>query len=229
VFDADRQRVVARERDLYGDLVIAETIRVDVDPKLASPILVAQARLEPTKALKIGSEGEALLTRIEFLARAMPELELPTASELLDRALGRVAAGKRSFAELREANVAAALRAALDGKQRSALEREAPERFRLPSGRDARLRYERDRPPTLSARIQQLFGLATTPVIAGGRARVVVEILAPNDRPVQVTEDLRSFWHRTYPEVRKQLRGRYPKHVWPESPLERADGRVLKF
>jgi ATP-dependent helicase HrpB len=225
VFDADRQRVVARERDLYGDLVLAERIRVDVDPKLASPILLAQARLDPTKALRIGREGEALLTRVEFLARAMPELELPTASELLDRALERVAAGKRSFAELRDANVAAAIRAALDGKRRSALEREAPERFRLPAGHEARLRYERDRPPTLSARIQQLFGLATTPAIAGGRARVVVEILAPNDRPVQVTEDLRSFWYRTYPEVRKQLRSRYPKHAWPESPSERADGK----
>jgi ATP-dependent helicase HrpB len=131
-----------------------------------------------------------------------------------------VAAGKRSFTELHDANFAVALRAALDGKQRSALEREAPERLRLPSGREARLRYEGDRPPTLSARIQQLFGLVTTPVIAGGRVRVVVEILAPNDRPVQVTEDLRSFWQRTYPEVRKQLRGRYPKHAWPESPLK---------
>ena len=112
-----------------------------------------------------------------------------------------------------------ALRTQLSPRQLHALDREAPERLRLPSGRLARLVYARDKPPSLAARIQDLFGLATTPRVAAGRVRVVVEILAPSNRPVQVTDDLDSFWKRTYPEVRKQLRGRYPKHAWPESPL----------
>jgi ATP-dependent helicase HrpB len=112
-----------------------------------------------------------------------------------------------------------ALRAQLLPGQLRALDHEAPERLRLPSGRLAPLVYERGKPPSLAARIQDLFGLATTPRLAGGRVRVVVEILAPSNRPVQVTDDLDSFWKRTYPEVRKQLRGRYPKHAWPESPL----------
>ncbi|MGH7859861.1 MAG: ATP-dependent helicase C-terminal domain-containing protein, partial [Candidatus Binatia bacterium] len=72
------------------------------------------------------------------------------------------------------------------------------------------------------ARIQELFGLAATPRVAGGRAPIVIEILAPSGRPVQLTDDLESFWQRTYPEVRKQLRGRYPKHAWPEDPAKAA-------
>ena len=93
-----------------------------------------------------------------------------------------------------------------------------PTTLRLPSGREARLVYERGKPPSLAARIQDLFGLGATPRIAAGRVPVVLHILAPSNRPVQVTEDLASFWSRTYPEVRRQLRGRYPKHAWPESP-----------
>jgi ATP-dependent helicase HrpB len=110
----------------------------------------------------------------------------------------------------------------LSPRQRHALDRDAPERFRLPSGRSARVTYDRDKPPALAARIQDLFGLGSTPRVAAGRVRVVVEILAPSNRPVQITDDLDGFWKRTYPEVRKQLRGRYPKHAWPESPWEGA-------
>ena len=75
------------------------------------------------------------------------------------------------------------------------------------------------KPPSVAARVQELFGLTTTPRLAGGRVALVFEILAPSRRPVQVTDDLESFWKRGYPEVRKQLRGRYPKHAWPEDPL----------
>jgi ATP-dependent helicase HrpB len=98
------------------------------------------------------------------------------------------------------------------------LAREAPADYRLPSGRTTPIRYAPDRPPVVAARIQELFGLATTPRLAGGRVALVVELLAPNNRPVQVTDDLASFWRTTYAEVRKQLRGRYPKHDWPEDP-----------
>jgi ATP-dependent helicase HrpB len=122
-------------------------------------------------------------------------------------------------AELREADLGGVIRAALTHAQRSALEREAPGRVRLPTGREAAVVYEADRPPSLSARIQELFGLRETPRLGGGRVPLVVQLLAPNQRPVQVTDDLASFWRTTYFEVRKQLRGRYPKHAWPDDPL----------
>src|SRR6185369_15319577 len=86
-------------------------------------------------------------------------------------------------------------------------------------GRTAPICYPADRPPVVAARIQELFGLTATPRLAAGRVALVFELLAPNARPVQVTDDLASFWRGTYAEVRRQLRGRYPKHDWPENPL----------
>jgi ATP-dependent helicase HrpB len=167
----------------------------------------------------MGRGEQSFLERVAFLAGAMPELGLDAdPGPLLAAAVRALAAGRRSFAELRGADLGGALRSRLTPRQLHALDREAPERLRLPSGREARLVYERGKPPVLAARIQDLFGLGTTPRVAAGRVAVVLHILAPSNRPVQVTEDLASFWSRTYPEVRKQLRGRYPKHAWPESP-----------
>ena len=98
------------------------------------------------------------------------------------------------------------------------LDRDAPEAILVPSGRRVRLEYNDDRTVTASVKLQELFGLADTPRIGRRREPVLLALLAPNGRPVQMTRDLRSFWDRTYPEVRKELRGRYPKHPWPEDP-----------
>jgi ATP-dependent helicase HrpB len=219
VFDGAAERVVERVRMLYADLVLDEALRREIDPVLAAARLAEAALENPAKALAMGRGEESFLERVAFLAGAMPELGLEAEPELLlAGAVDALAAGKRSFAELRRADLAAALRSRLTPRQLHALHREAPERLRLPSGREARLSYERGKAPVLAARIQDLFGLGTTPRIAAGRVPLVLHILAPSNRPVQVTEDLASFWSRTYPEVRKQLRGRYPKHAWPESP-----------
>ncbi len=88
----------------------------------------------------------------------------------------------------------------------------------MPSGNRIRLVYEPDRPPVLAVRLQELFGWSDTPRLAGGRIPVLLHLLGPNFRPVQITEDLRSFWSNTYHQVRKDLRARYPKHSWPEDP-----------
>jgi ATP-dependent helicase HrpB len=167
----------------------------------------------------MGRGEQGFLARVAFLASSMPELDLPPDPDLLlAGTLDSLVAGKRSFADLRRADLEGALRAQLTPRQLRVLDREAPERLRLPSGREARLVYERGKTPVLAARIQDLFGLTATPRVAAGRVPVVLHILAPSNRPVQVTDDLASFWQRTYPEVRKQLRGRYPKHAWPEAP-----------
>src|SRR5262249_60125830 len=113
---------------------------------------------------------------------------------------------------------AEALQNVLTPQQRQAVEREAPERLQVPSGSRIALQYEVGRPPVLAVRIQEIFGLHDTPRIAGGRVRVLLHLLAPNHRPQQVTDDLASFWANTYPQVRRELRARYPKHAWPEDP-----------
>jgi ATP-dependent helicase HrpB len=101
---------------------------------------------------------------------------------------------------------------------RRALESQAPERLHVPSGRTVRLEYQEDGTVQAPVKLQELFGLAETPRIGRHRDPVLLLLLAPNGRPVQTTRDLKSFWARTYPEVRKELRGRYPRHPWPEDP-----------
>jgi ATP-dependent helicase HrpB len=149
----------------------------------------------------------------------IPELGLPAFDDAELRALlPRLAHGCRSLDELRRKDLAQFLRDQLPFDQRRALEQDAPERLSVPSGSQIRLAYEPGRPPVLAARIQELFGLAETPRVARGRVRVLVHLLAPNGRPQQVTDDLKSFWSNAYFEVRKDLRARYPRHAWPEDP-----------
>jgi ATP-dependent helicase HrpB len=114
------------------------------------------------------------------------------------------------------------MKARLPYQLQKLLDREAPEKIRVPSGSQVRLDYlpalEPDGSPVLAVKLQEVFGLKDTPRIARGRVPVLMHLLAPNRRPVQVTTDLKNFWNRTYREVRKELRARYPKHPWPEDP-----------
>jgi ATP-dependent helicase HrpB len=109
------------------------------------------------------------------------------------------------------------------------LEALAPTRLQVPSGSYIRLRYSPDgTPPVLAVKLQEMFGLADTPTVNEGRTKVLLHLLSPAQRPIQVTQDLRSFWNQTYPEVRKELRGRYPKHPWPEDPWNAQPTRKTK-
>jgi ATP-dependent helicase HrpB len=134
-------------------------------------------------------------------------------------AVAALASGAASLEALRRADVPGAVAGLLTHRQRSALEREAPPQWTLPSGRTVPVLYERDRPPSAAGRIQEMFGLAATPRLGGGRVPLVLALLAPNQRPVQITDDLASFWRTTYAQVRAELRGRYPRHAWPDDPM----------
>ena len=230
-FDERRDRVAAWKRTRYEDLIIDEAEIPPPDAAATEEILVRAAADGLERALALSDPKVAsFLSRIRSLADWMPELGLPrfTADEL--RALlPALAAGRKSFAELRRAPLLEALQGTLSYAQLEAVRREAPERLEVPSGSRIKLAYEPGRPPVLAARIQELFGLAETPRVAAGRVAVLLHLLAPNGRPQQVTHDLRSFWENTYPQVRKELQGRYPKHAWPADPWnarpERRPGR----
>jgi ATP-dependent helicase HrpB len=134
----------------------------------------------------------------------------------------RAAAGDaRSLSDVRLAR-------ALPGHLVHALDRDAPESLPVPSGRSVPLEYADDGSLSASVKLQELFGLGETPRIGPRKEPVLLALLAPNGRPVQITRDLRSFWERTYPEVRKELRGRYPKHPWPEDPWTAPPTRRVK-
>ena len=223
-FDESRERVAAWKRtrydDLRFDLIIAEA-EVPAPAGTETENLLVQAAADRLdRALSLDDPAVAgFLARVRSLADWCPELGLPrfTDGELRDL-LPALAAGRKSFAELRRAPLLEVLHGALSHAQLAAVHREAPERLEVPSGSHVKLLYEPGKPPVLAARIQELFGLAETPRVAAGRVPVLLHLLAPNGRPQQVTADLRSFWETTYPQVRKELQGRYPRHAWPADP-----------
>ena len=225
-FDPSRQAVVQARVVRAAGLELARYPAAgDADPLAAASVLATAVRADPRRALRWDADVDGIITRLRFLAEHLPEQGLPTFSCLEpggpaadDDAIAILCTGRRSFAELRRLPLAETLLGLLRHDQRRLLEREAPERWPLPAGGRARLRYEPGQPPILSARVQQLFGVTQTPRVALGRVPVLVELLAPSMRPVQLTADLAGFWAGSYADVRKQLRGRYPKHPWPEVP-----------
>lgn len=218
-FDLETEKVLGVDELRYRDLVLQSNPGANVDPFEASAVLAVAVVKHSDRLLPFSEEVESFLLRVRCLKEWMPELELPSlTSEDLLSMLVDLTAGLRSFDEVRRAPLLKILRARLGARLAAIVEKEAPTNLALPSGRTATLRYEADRPPVLSARVQHLFGVVTTPTVAAGRVRCLVELLAPNQRPVQLTQDLQSFWTKTYAQVRKDLRGRYPKHDWPEVP-----------
>ena len=216
--------VVTRRRTYWLDLVIEET-------PIATPLDEATAELLAGAAVQqwhkvIPNDDKSLnswLGRVRWLADAMPDSGLPVLTpEGLRNSLVEWCYGLRSIDELRQLPWRSLLEGLLDANQRRLLQQNAPENFTLPSGRTVTLQYEVGKPPILAARIQEFFGLADTPRVAGGRVPLLLHLLAPNMRCQQITDDLASFWKNTYSVVRKELRARYPKHAWPENPLSHA-------
>ena len=167
-----------------------------------------------------------LQARIDFLRRAMPDAEPPwpdvsddgLAARLEDWFRGFVS-GMTRWAHLERLDIAAVLDVALSdsGHDRRELDRLAPSKMDVPSGSEITIQYEEG--PFCEVRLQECFGMLSTPKVANGRVPVVMRLLSPAQRPVQVTKDLASFWKEGYPLVRKDMRGRYPKHYWPEDPF----------
>ncbi|QEL19049.1 ATP-dependent helicase HrpB [Limnoglobus roseus] len=219
-FDEQSERLVARKRTRFEDLVIDDTQGHVGDESEAAGVLAAAAagrfdRVAPDA----DSDAGRFRLRVRCLSAWLPDLGLPRFDDDdLKEMLPDLCRGRRSLAELRTGPWLDLMRGRLSYQQQLVIDREAPDRLPVPSGNQITLTYAEGRPPVLAARIQELFGLAETPRVAGGRVKVLLHLLAPNHRPQQVTDDLASFWANGYPVVRKELRGRYPKHDWPDDP-----------
>ena len=213
-------RVVAVRSLCYRDLALRSSRGGQVPVERARELLLPVLQRDPFRWLGEQKELRRLMTRCAFLHERMPELELTGYgdAELAELAMSMLGDGGnlRSLHGLRMADL---LMAQLTQAQRSALARHAPDRVPLPSGRSAVIDYGAAAGPTIRARMQEFFGLASVAALASGRVPVVLELLAPNQRPVQVTTDLASFWANVYPKVRRELQRRYPRHTWPEDPL----------
>ena len=184
--------------------------------------------------LDFSDEVQNLQRRVAAVAAWHPELELQDLSTetVLDRAPEWLPAyiGKAvSTAELKRIDLGAALWGLLNYSQQQAVERLAPSHITVPTGSRIRLEYRQGADaPVLRVRLQECFGLVDTPRVDGGRLPVLMELLSPGFKPVQLTTDLRSFWEGTYFEVRKELKRRYPKHAWPDNPLDADPVRGVK-
>jgi ATP-dependent helicase HrpB len=208
VWNRSGERVEGVSALLYDELTIQETRGALPEPEAAAALL-AQKALEAGIERFVESDAlEALLARIEFAGIDAPD---PA------QTLRELCAGLRSFAELREAaaNFVPMLEQKIGARR---LEELVPARIRLHGGRQANVHYERGKPPWVASRLQDFFGMKETPRIGLSRTPVVVHLLAPNKRAVQTTTDLAGFWERLYPQVRRELMRRYPRHQWPEKP-----------
>ncbi|WP_165501428.1 ATP-dependent helicase HrpB [Citrobacter braakii] len=178
-------------------------------------------------------EAEQFRLRLQCAANWLPEYNWPAVDEdsllaTLESWLLPHMSGVHSLRALKALNVGQALRGLLDWSMLQRLDSELPAHYTVPTGSRIAIRYHEDNPPVLAVRMQEMFGEAKTPTIAEGRVPLVLELLSPAQRPLQVTSDLSAFWQGSYREVQKEMKGRYPKHVWPDDPANTAPTRRTK-
>ncbi len=228
-WDADKRALVARRETRFDRIVLDSRSAGRVDPAHAAQALtdaVAELGLE---ALPWTDGLRQWQARALAVRAWMPELELPDLSDAalmdsLSRWLTPAFNGKTRLDALDEASLGEALKSPLPWAQRQLIDRHAPVRIAVPSGMERAIHYAVDadgitpQPPVLAVKLQELFGLADTPRIADGRIPLTLHLLSPGGRPLQVTQDLRNFWANTYTDVKKEMKGRYPKHPWPDDP-----------
>jgi len=233
-WDTRTEAVVARRTVRLGELVIEEKPLQEVPPDAAAAAFVEGLRSLGLAALPWDDDARDLAARGEFVRR-LGRGDVGDWPDLSDEALARdlgwlepFLAGLTRRSQLDRVPLAAALRACLTHDQQLRLDELAPTHVTLPTGTHARIDYRDDNAPCASMRMQEVFGLAATPKIGGGAVPVTFKLLSPAQRPLQVTRDLASFWRNAYVDVRKDMRGRYPRHYWPENPLEAEPTRRAK-
>ncbi|MGC1696891.1 MAG: ATP-dependent helicase C-terminal domain-containing protein, partial [Pseudolabrys sp.] len=231
-FDPTSASLRARRSRRLGALVLAEQIK-PVEPNADTAKLLA----EGIAALGIDrlpwSKSQLQLRdRVQFLRKVeggeWPDLSNDALARSPAEWLAPFLAGKIALSQIGAGELPAALDALLPWALRKRLDAEAPTHFTAPSGSQVPIDYEAEQGPTISIRVQELFGLARHPSIAGGRVALVIELLSPAHRPVQVTRDLPGFWRGSYKEVKTEMRGRYPRHPWPDDPMSAPPTRRAK-
>jgi len=231
-FDTDSASLRARRSRRLGVLVLAEQLKpVAPNAENAKQLAEGIAALGIDK-LPWSKAQMQLRNRVSFLRRSegdeWPDLSDNTLARTVAEWLAPFLTGKTALAQIGADDLAAALDALIPWNLRRRLDAEAPTHFTASTGSAVPIDYDAEQGPTISIRVQELFGLATHPSIAGGRVPLVIELLSPAHRPVQVTRDLPGFWRGSYKDVKTEMRGRYPKHPWPDDPLSAPATRRAK-
>ena len=214
-FDPQQRRVSQRERVRFRDLILRDRQSGEAEPHAAAAILADEVLRGNLTLNEWNDATRQWLARLDFLRKAMPDLELPEFTPEDHRlVLESLFDGCRTYKEIKDLPPLPALHDWLGHAKASALDRNAPERIATDGGKMAKIDYTRPEEPSVAVFIQQLYSQRDTPKIAGGRVPLVLSILAPNHRPIQVTRDLAGFWKNHYPAIKKEMERRYPRHEW---------------
>jgi ATP-dependent helicase HrpB len=222
-WNTEQQAVVARRVERLGALMLGASPIREADPEKLRAAMLDGIRALGIDALPWTDEARVLQARVLSMRQWFPEEKWPDVS---DAALAATLAdwlapyldGITRRTHLTRLDLTVILKARLDWQQAQQLDVEAPTHIEVPSGSQLKLDYKPGESPVLAVKLQEMFGLADTPRIARGRVPITLHLLSPARRPIQVTQDLKGFWERTYTEVKKELKGRYPKHPWPDDP-----------
>jgi ATP-dependent helicase HrpB len=231
VWDERTRAVVAREREMLGAIILAERPIRSADPARVADALLVGIRHAGIDALPWSDGARSLRQRLAFL-HAVDATWPDVSDEHLTQTLGTWLAphlgASRSVADLSRIDLAGALLGDLPWDRRAAIDELAPTHLVVPSGSRIPIDYSDPTSPILAVRLQEMFGLAETPTVARGAVPLTIHLLSPAHRPVQVTKDLAGFWRSSYFDVRKEMRGRYPKHYWPDDPMQAEPTRRAK-
>ena len=222
-WDDSSRSLIARRETRFDQIVLESKPAGRPNPEQAAQALSDAVLAYGLGCLPWSENLQQWRARVLCLRQWMPELNLPDLSDetlLATREswLKPAFAGKTRLDALSEEELTNALKSLVDWNARQQVDTHAPQRITVPSGMERAIRYAENAPPILAVKLQELFGLATTPRIANNRVPLTLHLLSPGGKPLQITQDLQSFWERTYPEVKKEMKSRYPRHPWPDDP-----------
>ncbi|MBX2885440.1 MAG: ATP-dependent helicase HrpB [Granulosicoccus sp.] len=226
-WDDQAERVVAEDQVVLGQLIVSAKTVADLDEDDRAVAMLTGIRTHGLSCLPWTDECREWQARVDLmhsLPSSNSELKWPTMDDLallgtLEEWLLPWLRGVGSLKALTKLDLLGVLKSMLDYRQQQALDALLPTHFVVPSGSRIRLRYRSGAHPVLAVKLQEMFGCVDNPSLAGGRVPITLELLSPARRPVQVTEDIANFWHSSYPDVKKDMAGRYPKHHWPDDPV----------
>lgn len=213
-YDPSSRRVIAEEAVCFRGLTV-ETRKCDATPDESARLFAAEIMAGRLSLPGWDHGAEQWVLRLRLLNKYCPELGLPEFNESDRQTLiEHICHGATSYKEIKNRDVKGELKSWLSPAQQALVDKHAPERVQLSNGRTPKVVYAADGPPYIALRIQELYGVTTVPRIALGRVPLVIHVLAPNMRPVQITQDLQSFWTEHYPKIKSELQRKYPKHLW---------------
>ncbi|WP_215786546.1 ATP-dependent helicase HrpB [Pantoea dispersa] len=232
-WDDDKGTLRAWKREAIGALILRAQPQARPEPEILHPAMLRWIREKGLAVLGWTPEAEQLRVRLQCAAQWLPEEAWPTLDDdtllaSLEHWLLPEMGTVRDLKGLQSVNLVSALLHLLTWSQRQRLDTVLPTHYTVPTGSRLPIRYDAEKPPALAVRMQEMFGEAQNPAVADGRVPLVLELLSPAHRPLQITRDLAAFWRGAYPEVQKEMKGRYPKHPWPDDPASALPTRRTK-